>query len=800
MTSTIHRSLFDAVYAQDVDKTYALIFDGGSPAWRNAAGNQALHAAAAAGSVKLVRILLNAGAKLDAPGTGGNTPLHYCAHRGHAEVVKLLLDAGADPRVANARGNTPRDVCNTDMHAGIRSIFDEWIITRCTFLGGDSGVDTPASTSSSMRLHTKLSSNTNTNSRTRDDEDEAAALLSSIGQHLAKTFHTDGDDDQQQQQQQAQSLASFDVREQEGKRSRFRSDSGSSSEIDNERKGQECHQGVVGNNNQHDDDEAQSSRNTSRPHRPASFQNLTVDPVPHELRRSHTAPLDLQSAHRSDGELLSGSECQVGATLPPNYIMIDGQQVLISTDSDEEWDDCTTAEELIAKFEARASLRVEPSNLLYEDAGKHENHKSNPIPRTDAPPCNLDDEIDSMLKSVLKRKDSALLTDESFECEFDAVRLDPVRHAIPSVGLRNPGDLHDAVETYTNMLAAHDKSNNAVNETKSPISQALGSVVLKPLAAVVRKVKSSGTGFGELDGEFTVATRMIKSVVKASAPGVGLGMLLEEHEGKVRVCRLRGQTQVRQWRRWLATGMVEPASPIGRVPEQHPAAAADIRENDVIVSIHGHAISDGGVDKATELLKVHAREIEIVIERVQARMFCGDAVDWRKEDVGTLREILTFVRTHSHARDVSSNVTAQDLLVLHDTFERAAVFALRTVAPQHTTDVFSRPSDSEVTDADAVQAAMLLQVLRDSARATRKQRAGGLSGKAERVVGFGSDATTKDVLREIAEHVQDVMAQVTELVNQRHDEDAPLEATWRQEETTASGGGVLGWAKMLLGG
>ena len=78
----------------------------------------------------MVRILVDAGAEVNAPGSlySGGTALHAAVSRGHIQIVKLLLSAGADPNgTAGHRGQTPmqsaylirnRDIVNLLREAG----------------------------------------------------------------------------------------------------------------------------------------------------------------------------------------------------------------------------------------------------------------------------------------------------------------------------------------------------------------------------------------------------------------------------------------------------------------------------------------------------------------------------------------------------------------------------------------------------------------------------------------------------------------------------------------------------------
>jgi hypothetical protein len=65
-----------------------------------------LHCAAHLGGAGVARLLIAAGAEVNAPGSEGKTPLHYASY-GQAELVKILLRAGAKAEVATLQGFTP---------------------------------------------------------------------------------------------------------------------------------------------------------------------------------------------------------------------------------------------------------------------------------------------------------------------------------------------------------------------------------------------------------------------------------------------------------------------------------------------------------------------------------------------------------------------------------------------------------------------------------------------------------------------------------------------------------------------
>jgi hypothetical protein len=85
--------------SQGADPNYGIGSNGGVP----------LHTAASSGRPDIVKILLDAGALVDARSANGWTPLlpaAACFNQQRAEVLRLLLDAGADAQVVTDKGWT----------------------------------------------------------------------------------------------------------------------------------------------------------------------------------------------------------------------------------------------------------------------------------------------------------------------------------------------------------------------------------------------------------------------------------------------------------------------------------------------------------------------------------------------------------------------------------------------------------------------------------------------------------------------------------------------------------------------
>ena len=86
---------------------------------RNAFANQPLHAAAAGRHIEVCRVLLAAGADVNATQHGGYAPLHEAAQHGDVEMTELFLSAGADAGLTTDAGETQADLAATAGHADL---------------------------------------------------------------------------------------------------------------------------------------------------------------------------------------------------------------------------------------------------------------------------------------------------------------------------------------------------------------------------------------------------------------------------------------------------------------------------------------------------------------------------------------------------------------------------------------------------------------------------------------------------------------------------------------------------------
>jgi ankyrin repeat protein len=88
----------------------------------NSSHVQPFHSAAAGRNAECVRILLDAGAEVNARQAGGYTPLMEAALQGSEEMVRALVDAGADPTLRSDEGKSSIDFAETEGHGEVAEL------------------------------------------------------------------------------------------------------------------------------------------------------------------------------------------------------------------------------------------------------------------------------------------------------------------------------------------------------------------------------------------------------------------------------------------------------------------------------------------------------------------------------------------------------------------------------------------------------------------------------------------------------------------------------------------------------
>lgn len=84
-----------------------------------------LHSAASARNLETVRLLLAHGAPPNARQHGGWAPIHAAAQNGDRPMVELLLKHGADPKLANDEGKTTAMVAREKGHEELAALLEK---------------------------------------------------------------------------------------------------------------------------------------------------------------------------------------------------------------------------------------------------------------------------------------------------------------------------------------------------------------------------------------------------------------------------------------------------------------------------------------------------------------------------------------------------------------------------------------------------------------------------------------------------------------------------------------------------
>lgn len=105
-----------------------------NPAVRDVRTNQGvtpLHLAATNPDLSTLKVLLAAGADVNAKDNDGLTPLHMAAYTQRAAHAQLLLEAGADPAVKSNAGRDPSSMARKAMAHEVAGIISLWILKGC---------------------------------------------------------------------------------------------------------------------------------------------------------------------------------------------------------------------------------------------------------------------------------------------------------------------------------------------------------------------------------------------------------------------------------------------------------------------------------------------------------------------------------------------------------------------------------------------------------------------------------------------------------------------------------------------
>jgi uncharacterized protein len=125
--ASLETPMMIAAYRSRKDVVEKLIARGAEV---NRTGWTALHYAASAGSVDIVKLLLEHAAYIDAESPNKTTPLMMAARSNHADVCHLLIDEGADPTPVNERDLTAADFAtragDTELAQWLGARADAW--------------------------------------------------------------------------------------------------------------------------------------------------------------------------------------------------------------------------------------------------------------------------------------------------------------------------------------------------------------------------------------------------------------------------------------------------------------------------------------------------------------------------------------------------------------------------------------------------------------------------------------------------------------------------------------------------
>ncbi|XP_072266609.1 protein phosphatase 1 regulatory subunit 16A [Pyxicephalus adspersus] len=108
-------TFLEAAARNDLEEVRQMLQDGFSPNLCNEDGLTALHQCCIDDFEEIVRLLIDAGADVNASDSELWTPLHAAATCGHLHLVSLLIKHNANLLAVNSDGNMPYDLCEDDV-------------------------------------------------------------------------------------------------------------------------------------------------------------------------------------------------------------------------------------------------------------------------------------------------------------------------------------------------------------------------------------------------------------------------------------------------------------------------------------------------------------------------------------------------------------------------------------------------------------------------------------------------------------------------------------------------------------
>lgn len=98
---------------------------------RTQAGSTPLHLAATNPDLGPLKVLIAAGADVNARDNDGLTPLHMSAYTQSAKQAELLLQAGADPYAKTNAGRDPTSMARKTRSDEVAGVISLWILKGC---------------------------------------------------------------------------------------------------------------------------------------------------------------------------------------------------------------------------------------------------------------------------------------------------------------------------------------------------------------------------------------------------------------------------------------------------------------------------------------------------------------------------------------------------------------------------------------------------------------------------------------------------------------------------------------------